>query len=74
MSRKPGKKTENARNQVEARPYRLAEAAELRQLLEREPRAGCYSTCRTCEIGMSRAVGRPFRSILALVHETVARA
>ena len=29
MSRKPGKKTENARKQVEARPYRLAEAAEL---------------------------------------------
>jgi large subunit ribosomal protein L1 len=27
MSRKPGKKTENARKQVEARPYTLAEAA-----------------------------------------------
>ncbi|HSD65574.1 MAG TPA: FAD-binding and (Fe-S)-binding domain-containing protein [Vicinamibacteria bacterium] len=50
------------------------EAAEVRRLLEREPGAGCYSTCRTCEIGMSRAVGRPFRSVLHLVHEAVARA
>jgi D-lactate dehydrogenase len=50
------------------------EAAEVRRLLEREPGAGCYSTCRTCEIGMSRAVGRPFRSLLHLVHEAVARA
>jgi len=31
--------------------------------------AGLYSTCRTCEIGMSRAVGRPYRSIVHLVHE-----
>jgi D-lactate dehydrogenase len=50
------------------------EAAEIRHLLERDPDAGCYSTCRTCEIGMSRAVGRPFRSLLHLVHEAVARA
>lgn len=50
------------------------EAAEIRLLLERDPGAGCYSTCRTCEIGMGRAVGRPFRSILHLVHEAVARA
>jgi D-lactate dehydrogenase len=50
------------------------EAAEIRRILEREPGAGCYSTCRTCEIGMSRAVGRPFRSLLHLVHEAVARA
>jgi D-lactate dehydrogenase len=50
------------------------EAAEVRRLLEREPDAACYSTCRTCEIGMSRAVGRPFRSLLHLVHEAVARA
>ena len=50
------------------------EAAEVRRILEREPDAGCYSTCRTCEIGMSRAVGRPFRSLLHLVHEAVARA
>ena len=51
-----------------------AEAAEVRGLLEREPNAGCYSTCRTCEIGMSRAVGRAFRPLLALVHEAIARA
>jgi D-lactate dehydrogenase len=51
-----------------------AEAAEVRRILDREPGAGCYSTCRTCEIGMSRAVGRPFRSLLHLVHEAVARA
>jgi D-lactate dehydrogenase len=50
------------------------EAAEVRRILEREPGAGCYSTCRTCEIGMSRAVGRAFRSLLHLVHEAVARA
>jgi len=50
------------------------EAAEVRRILDREPGAGCYSTCRTCEIGMSRAVGRPFRSLLHLVHEAVARA
>jgi D-lactate dehydrogenase len=51
-----------------------AEAAEVRGLLDRSPGAGCYSTCRTCEIGMSRAVGRPFRPLLALVHEAVTRA
>jgi D-lactate dehydrogenase len=50
------------------------EAAEVRRILEREPGAGCYSTCRTCEIGMSRAVGRPFGSLLHLVHEAVAGA
>jgi len=51
-----------------------AEAAEVKGLLAREPAATCYSTCRTCEIGMTRAVGRPFRPLLALVHETVTRA
>ncbi len=51
-----------------------AEASEVRRILDREPGAGCYSTCRTCEIGMSRAVGRPFRSLLHLVHEAVTRA
>jgi len=51
-----------------------AEAAEVRGLLDRSPGAGCYSTCRTCEIGMSRAVGRPFQPLLALVHEAVTRA
>ena len=49
----------------------VTEAAEIRRILEREPAAGCYSTCRTCEIGMGRAVGRPFRSLLHLVHEAV---
>jgi D-lactate dehydrogenase len=47
------------------------EAAEIRKVLEAEPSAGLYSTCRTCEIGMARAVGRPFRSVLHLVHEAV---
>jgi D-lactate dehydrogenase len=32
---------------------------------------GLFSTCRTCEIGMSRAVGRPYRSIVHLVHEAL---
>jgi D-lactate dehydrogenase len=50
------------------------EAAEIRGLLEQDPRAGLYSTCRTCEIGLGRAVGRPVRSLLHLVHEAVARA
>jgi D-lactate dehydrogenase len=51
-----------------------AEAAEVRGLVEREPAAACYSTCRTCEIGMSRAVGRRFRPLVELVHEAVTRA
>jgi D-lactate dehydrogenase len=50
------------------------EAAEIRRALEKDPGAGLYSTCRTCEIGLGRAVGRPFRSLLHLVHEAVARA
>ena len=50
------------------------EAAEVRRLLERDPVARCYSTCRTCEIGMTRAVGRSYRPLLALVHEAVTRA
>jgi hypothetical protein len=52
----------------------VAEAAEVKGLLEREPQAACYSTCRTCEIGMSRAVGRRYRSLHELVHEAVTRA
>ena len=32
---------------------------------------GLYSTCRTCEIGMSRAVGRPYASIVHLVREAM---
>jgi D-lactate dehydrogenase len=47
------------------------EAAEIRRILDAEPSAGLYSTCRTCEIGMARAVGRPFRSLLHLVHEAL---
>ena len=46
-----------------------SEAAEVGALLEAEPSAGLYSTCRTCEIGMSRAVGRPYRSLVHLVQE-----
>ncbi len=45
-----------------------AEAAEVRAL---GPDGGLFSTCRTCEIGMGRAVGRPYRSIVHLVHEAV---
>ena len=52
----------------------VAEAAEVRELCERDPGEACFSTCRTCEIGMARAVGRPFRPVLSLVHETVTRA
>lgn len=51
-----------------------AEATEIRNLLDSEPAAEVYSTCRTCEIGMTRAVGRPVRSLLHLVHEAVIRA
>jgi D-lactate dehydrogenase len=47
------------------------EAAEIRRLLEEDPAAGLYSTCRTCEIGLGQAVGRPVRSLLHLVHEAV---
>jgi D-lactate dehydrogenase len=44
------------------------EAAEVRSVA---PDGGNYSTCRTCEIGMSRAVGRPYRSIAHLIHEAI---
>jgi D-lactate dehydrogenase len=47
------------------------EAGEIRRLLEAHPEAGVYSTCRTCEIGLARAVGRPVQSLLHLVHEAV---
>jgi D-lactate dehydrogenase len=36
--------------------------------------AGFFSTTRTCEIGMSRAVGRPYRSLVHLVREALRRA
>jgi D-lactate dehydrogenase len=42
-----------------------------------DPPAGggaVYSTCRTCEIGMSRAVGQPVRGIAHLVLEALERA
>jgi D-lactate dehydrogenase len=47
------------------------EAAELLEIAATRD-AGLYSTCRTCEIGMSRAVGRPYRSLVHLVHEALA--
>jgi D-lactate dehydrogenase len=50
------------------------EAEELRGLLEADPGARLYSTCRTCEIGLSRAVGRPVQSLLHLVREAVSGA
>jgi D-lactate dehydrogenase len=49
-----------------------AEAAEIRSRLEgADARSAVYSTCRTCEIGMSRAVGGPVRSIAHLVLEAL---
>jgi D-lactate dehydrogenase len=45
-----------------------AESAEVRAF---SPGAGLYSTCRTCEIGMSRGVGREYRSLVHLVREAV---
>jgi D-lactate dehydrogenase len=47
------------------------EAAEVKAALD-GTEAGLYSTCRTCEIGMSRAVGRAYLSIAHLVHEATA--
>jgi D-lactate dehydrogenase len=46
------------------------EAAEVRAL-DGNGRTGLYSTCRTCEIGMSRAVGHPYSSIVNLVREAM---
>jgi D-lactate dehydrogenase len=50
-----------------------ATVREARDVREAEPAAGAgfYSTCRTCEIGMSRAVGRPYRSLVHLVREAL---
>jgi D-lactate dehydrogenase len=45
------------------------EADEVRAL--RATGASLYSTCRTCEIGMTRAVGAPYRSLVQLVAETL---
>jgi D-lactate dehydrogenase len=47
------------------------EAAEIRRLIQKHPEAAVYSTCRTCEIGLARAVGRPVQSLLHLVLEAV---
>jgi D-lactate dehydrogenase len=50
-----------------------ATAREAGEVLETAPGdTGLYSTCRTCEIGMSRAVGRPYRSLVHLVQEALA--
>jgi D-lactate dehydrogenase len=49
-----------------------AEAEEVRRIAP--DASGFYSTCRTCEIGMSRAVGRPYRSLVHLVRQAVVRA
>jgi D-lactate dehydrogenase len=46
------------------------EAEEVRALMRDGP-AGLYSTCRTCEIGMGRAVGQPYASLVHLVHDTL---
>jgi D-lactate dehydrogenase len=46
------------------------EAEEVRALM-RDGEAALYSTCRTCEIGMGRAVGRPYASLVHLVHDTL---
>ena len=47
------------------------EAEEVRALTaDRE--AGLFSTCRTCEIGMTRAVGKPYGSLVHLIRETLA--
>jgi D-lactate dehydrogenase len=48
-----------------------AEGAELAGWLA-EQGAGFYSTCRTCEIGLGRAAGRPCRSLVHLVREALA--
>jgi D-lactate dehydrogenase len=50
------------------------EGAEIRRHLEgRNSGSAVYSTCRTCEIGMSRAVGQPVRSIAHLVLDATTR-
>jgi D-lactate dehydrogenase len=45
-----------------------AEAAEV-AALDEGASTGYFSTCRTCELGMARATGRPYRSVVALVLE-----
>lgn len=48
------------------------EAAEVREVVG-SGEAGYYSTCHTCELGLSRAVGRPYRSIVHLVRDSLRR-
>ena len=48
------------------------ESAEVRAAAAAAPDAGLFSTCRTCEIGMSRGVGREYRSLVHLVREAMA--
>jgi D-lactate dehydrogenase len=47
----------------------VREAAEIRTLLT--PGAAVYSTSRTCELGLSRAVGVPCQSVVQLVWEAI---
>jgi D-lactate dehydrogenase len=49
----------------------VGESNDVRDVLDRDPRARLFSTCRTCEIGLSRGVGRPYRSIAHLVREAL---
>ena len=46
------------------------ESAEVRGAVESRE-TGLFSTCRTCEIGMSRGVGREYRSLVHLVREAM---
>jgi D-lactate dehydrogenase len=59
-------------------PELLASAtlAEVSELAEIDPTgaAGLYSTNRTCELGLTHATGRPWRSLVRLVHEAWFRA
>jgi D-lactate dehydrogenase len=45
------------------------EASEVRAL--QPPAGSLFSTCRTCEIGVGRAVGSPYRSVVHLVREAM---
>ena len=46
------------------------EAAEVRGV-ERDSSTGYFSSCRTCELGMIRATGRPYRSVVHLIIEAM---
>jgi D-lactate dehydrogenase len=48
-----------------------AHEAEEVHALTADNAAALVSTCRTCEIGMTRAVGRPYASLVHLVRETL---